>query len=1241
MNDIKLTRKGRELLLQANTSAGSEINWIGYFGLAYVPDQSNFNPDSSTLIDASEKGDYIYNIWQGDLFSEGHMIDSGRALTLYDRNISSNFKYVYNREKGCNQLVTWTCDGDTDGSTGEETPTYIRTGFKVYEGVKMGDGNNVGNVTDSEIPCPAPLVYLGKNKSYTSPVTGWESLTEIIGNDWPMDANGHPMVTPDMRFYDGNVELVNDTDFDAQPDGTVDPFGVIASPNTRSEYTLNQFGEFVSVSNFNKGHGHVSSEGYGMYTQDSCHNMSQVTRLFPIAKYEIESTQPSKNDSNPKTDEATTIKYHIELNVDDAYAAEQEYEKSLQYQAPQSSDTVSEEEQADEEIFVGHHSNSFKFNRIGIYAVRATLRHFVRESDGGNKCSDSLYQVEISPDTPPVLFAVINVDEQYIVEGVTGSYTRDFSLKLLDGEGDSICKNPEVYYNLVENEALTWYQNQLLATAGLSEAIVGLGVNVAHLMNREGGLNSQCPSGSSSLDGTEYAPKGHTHDYMRNLVDGKVNSGAVRGVDTLPEGDGTTVGEDSLILGKNTAGAGQRLLVQGEDTILDDSCADSAAIGNTRLSGSNVHRSLLLGMIPASRQDGSDETMTIECENVIGSTVSGNFDAVKNIKNSLVYGYGVSKVSVGSANDIDANDIIATDTAETVDTIAMLDGSETTPGTMKSLLIGDNVRFPFATNGSLIVSTDSNYANFDTLMDADEFNSKVVDGTIFANGSGWYVIRTVDGGTNTVKVYDETAQAFIDVPLEEASGPDSTHYNAGVYVDATTLKVSYTPYYVRNNIPVPGISSAASPELAFRTLTQGKMSQYRANPGKMNQSIFMGEGNHFADNMSNSLLIGDENDFSRFELTDCVFMGDRLIHHDDNQVNTLGVDWDGETVKYVSHRLDNVKVWATLGENVLKGLSIINDEFATSHYSDAMIFLDDRYNTPETIGIFPTPTKYKLVDNTNVVIDRSNSFFYIDPSRFTVGTNHYYGPVLGTHDTGAADYDSYDNNELFRSCTREEVAAKINKPKVPMIYTGGIGLAGYPNGTKSDWGVRAGEDNSGFIKLGSGVVPCAYIDAHPVSNWNGASSDTFIPISVSGTTISPYAGMALCIGNKQEPDGTLHLELYRRLGEAPNIFTTQYQANLPTPSFTNIRGNGKLSLCDMIDKAHMTPVLEFGVHPTSNNRRHHAHMVLDTTVGSARILSFKVEMNASEDTDVPSNRIDVTIEGVTETAAFNTTHPFD
>jgi hypothetical protein len=276
------------------------------------------------------------------------------------------------------------------------------------------------------------------------------------------------------------------------------------------------------------------------------------------------------------------------------------------------------------------------------------------------------------------------------------------------------------------------------------------------------------------------------------------------------------------------------------------------------------------------------------------------------------------------------------------------------------------------------------------------------------------------------------------------------------------------------------------------------------------------------------------------------------------------------------------------------------------------------------------------------VIDRSNSFFYIDPSRFNVEPNNYYGPVRGTHDSAAADYDSYDNNELFRSCRRQEVAAMINKPAVPMIYTGGIGLAEYPNGTNSDWGVRPGEDNSGFIKLGSGVVPCAYIDAHPVSNWNGASSDTFIPISVSGTTISPYAGMALCIGNKQEYDGTLHLALYRRLGQAPNVFSTHYQADLATPTFGRISNPlfSSLSMVDMIDKAKMNPILSFYVHPTSHNKEHFAHLVLDTTSGSVRILSFKVELT-SEDTDVPSNRIDVTIEGGTEIAVFNTTYPFN
>lgn len=1224
MNDIKLTRKGRELLLQANTSAGSEINWIGYFGLAYVPDQSNFNPDSSTLIDASEKGDYIYNIWQGDLFSEGHMIDSGRALTLYDRNISSNFKYVYNREKGCNQLVTWTCDGDTDGSTGEETPTYIRTGFKVYEGVKMGDGNNVGNITDSEIPCPAPLVYLGKNKSYTSPVTGWESLTEIIGNDWPMDANGHPMVTPDMRFYDGNVELVNDTDFDAQPDGTVDPFGVIASPNTRSEYTLNQFGEFVSVSNFNKGHGHVSSEGYGMYTQDSCHNMSQVTRLFPIAKYEIESTQPSTNDSNIKTADAKTIKYRIELNVNKAYATEQEYEKSLQYQAPQSSDTVSEEEQADEEIFVGHHPNSFKFNRIGIYAVPATLRHFIRESDGGNKCGDSLYQVEISPDSQPILFAVINVDEQYIVEGVTKSYSTDFSLTLLDGEGDSICKNPEVYYNLVENEALTWYQNQLLATAGLSEAIVGLGVNVAHLMNKEGGNNSQCPSGSSSLDGTEYAPKGHTHDYMRNLVDGKVNSGAVRGVDTLPEGDGTTVGEDSLILGKNTAGAGKRMLIQGEFAEFDDTCDYTSALGVSNVKASNVKQSLLIGIYSIN----SDPIIDIA-----EACLTGTWYTLKKVSNSLLVGSG-AHVGKVYANNIDENDSIIGENSNTQNTIAALSGATIPPGCSNSLVIAGGAQMPSALSNSIVVSNTGSFFNEDILMSAEDFNAKCEDLSIFDDGTKWYVLQTTDTGDHYINVYNPTT-GLNDTPveLEESVGTGCTHYNAGVHVDASTQQITYTPYIDRR-INIMGFETSNpgyGPYVRGTRVVeggQGKASQYRANAHILQHSILMGGGLYPAGNMRNSLIMSSGTDLRHFDVNDCVIMGDAAIFV--TGVANKARDWDENNNEIaVNHRLSNVKVFDVLGNAMLSSLATANDDFSTAHYSDALIFLNAGYNTPETLGIFRNPmyyTEYKP-DEANpsaarlVTIDKEHSYFYVHPDKFDA--NGKYQP------------DTDDPNKMFKNYTKSKIAAAINKPAAPMIYTGGICLAGKPNGTNIE---NKEEANAGLIKIGSGVVPCAYIVSHPISEWSDGGH-IIHPISVSGTTECPYKGMALCVTDVQEPDGTLHLALYRGLDEAPSVVGYAYYTE--TDTFAADEAGVQLTtLRDKIvkmlsSKTRMYPVLSITIGHESNTPIFYANLAFIDRSGVDNIAVFRVNRRTTETLIPNSNRIDVNLR--TGDISFNTT----
>jgi hypothetical protein len=44
MNKITLTKKGSDILSQ-NTLQGGEVYWVGYFGLAYVPDQSKFDAD--------------------------------------------------------------------------------------------------------------------------------------------------------------------------------------------------------------------------------------------------------------------------------------------------------------------------------------------------------------------------------------------------------------------------------------------------------------------------------------------------------------------------------------------------------------------------------------------------------------------------------------------------------------------------------------------------------------------------------------------------------------------------------------------------------------------------------------------------------------------------------------------------------------------------------------------------------------------------------------------------------------------------------------------------------------------------------------------------------------------------------------------------------------------------------------------------------------------------------------------
>jgi hypothetical protein len=557
MNKITLTERGKAILTQ-NSLQGGEVYWVGYFGLAYVPDQKNFSPASTRLIGDNESGDYIYNLWQGDLVNEGHSIQgdlggngySGVAktlskLTLYDRNITSNFRYMYDEENDRNRLVTWVSEQDESSVTASpETSSYVRDGYRVYNGVTMGDSHNTDDlVSESELPCPAPLFYAGGTASYSRPsASPADFMHSVISNDWPMletTSGKCPFVTPDMRFYGGSWKGGSTgSAWDWIPD-SAGKYDTLPAENTRKTAGggdasdgaegLDQYAKFISVSNFNKDHGHVSSEGYGVGYQESCHNMSMVTRLFPIANYELTATSdPATTDKNiTERGSAKSIKYVIGLNLKAAYQGVKTYLDTLNYQKSVTAG-VSADELA---LYTSTKPNSFKFNRIGIYAVRTTIRHFYKETDAANHtdCRATHYQMEISPDAKPELFAVMQVDEVCMSEDGSfglGNYNTTFVLNLENTpETTGICTNPEVYYNLAENEAITWYQNQLIATAGLSEAVTNLGVNVAYLMSNMGkGDAVACYSGNPETVLSE------SYTGLKNLVDDSFGQGSVRDI---------------------------------------------------------------------------------------------------------------------------------------------------------------------------------------------------------------------------------------------------------------------------------------------------------------------------------------------------------------------------------------------------------------------------------------------------------------------------------------------------------------------------------------------------------------------------------------------------------------------------------------------------------------------------------------------------------------------------------------
>lgn len=604
MNRITLTNWGKEILA-SNTLQGDEVYWVGYFGLAYVPSPDDASEDSSktTLVGGNEAGDYIYNLWQGDLLNAGSAISNMglNGITLYDRNLTSNFRYVFDQENGNNRLVTWTTDDNSMGRSGAEIPAYVRKGYHIYDGVTLGDGNNNSDVesTGPGLPCPAPLIYINKN--------------DYGGSDWPYK-DEMPFVTPDMRYYPANTTRDNGEDCLDDPD------------------------ELSLLSEFNKRHGFVSSEGYGMNMQESCHNMSRVTKLFPISSYELMASGPAKKSDGTtavRSNDAETviaqgsdrgnaksIKYHLELNLRDAYQEIQTYNSILEYKAP--ADNAARN--SSDEIYSNPGPNSLKFNRIGIYAVKAAIRHFYKEGDAG--CRASHYQVEISPDADPKLFAIMRLDEISMSDDASFGqnwFSTDFVLNLETFHEDetSICVNPEVYYNMVENKAITWYQNQLLATASLSEAVTGIGIDVAHLMAR-------AKSGTGDCSRVNKGNQFNVRTGLKNLVDDVGDEGSVRDILSL---DNMSVGVPQLGITSPGWECGRASLTVGEE---------NATLGdyslNMTLRGAidSASRSVLLMGGEDEPDDDSEYVPRIVVKDSQYSFIMSGHGSYNDVSNSIV-----------------------------------------------------------------------------------------------------------------------------------------------------------------------------------------------------------------------------------------------------------------------------------------------------------------------------------------------------------------------------------------------------------------------------------------------------------------------------------------------------------------------------------------------------------------------------------------------------------------------------
>ena len=722
MQRVTITNRGLSLLASSSEATG-QYYWLGYYALAYVPSiwkneevefpsngQECLNVNGEQNIESTDTdqispamtrltkyGDMIYNIWQGS--SAKTATANPEEPTSFYTDIKRFYRYVLD-ENGNNTLVAWTIDETDDAGN----PIYI--GKHVYRGT---DG-----YTKSTMYIPAPLYYLGdtygrlSTSNYFKELPSFEETSGVTGNGsdiYPYmevtlsDGSTEltvPEVTVDYRAYkdsagtESSYETYNVPSqyFDSKgilPEvtGSLDSTSWVAAkwtltpdfdPSGDFSVVCSEFWKLWSISNYNRYNAPAGSIGTSMSSEFNTRNFSKLTKFFPIESYNVVSSERGISASGGNVEVATALKLGISINLSSRMENDaRQYDRSgmsEQHPSVLVDGTETPKDENGKNIFESTHV-SFKFNRIGIYAVPVMKAPVVNGKGSGEIAGKNVtLQYQIDPDGEPVLFAVIDWDNTITLSD-TGDGIHEFeaefnvNLEAPDGSVDSsLVRDTSIFYNIYQTPELKWYQNQLIATASTANAITELGLELAAMRTRMDALNTVC----CALP--EKSGDGNNGDvgsgYLRNLKDAaRATDGGLRGVDTLEEKDGYELGVDSIALGTGTGAAGRASSVLGgTNNIIDSGSGNSAIINGMQNEIDGSLQSSILGGFNNKIDISVDASILNGVSNEIvtggndSSIISGGLNVVSTSLYSVIAGsYSSSLHDAASVSGIFASEM--------------------------------------------------------------------------------------------------------------------------------------------------------------------------------------------------------------------------------------------------------------------------------------------------------------------------------------------------------------------------------------------------------------------------------------------------------------------------------------------------------------------------------------------------------------------------------------------------------